>query len=115
MGGVYLTHQYESTGRSNYPDRFLGFISSFASFGRPRILEARLNLPDASEAHLTVAVCLHLRSCVFVKAACGKTARAVWAADGGQRLTARLLRPDNQNDCVDYGEMKNFLGAISRR
>jgi len=24
----------------------------------------------------------------------GKPARAVWAADGGQRLTARLLRPD---------------------
>ena len=31
-----------------------------------------------------------------MKAACGKTARAVWAADGGQRLTARLLRPDNR-------------------
>jgi hypothetical protein len=31
-----------------------------------------------------------------VKAACGKTARAVWAADGGQRRghLARLLRPD---------------------
>jgi hypothetical protein len=41
-----------------------------------------------------VAVCLHLRFCVFVKAACGKPAHAVWAADGGQRLTARLLRPD---------------------
>ena len=34
----------------------------------------------------------HLRA--FVKAACGKTARAVWAADGGQRLRVRLLRPD---------------------
>ena len=33
---------------------------------------------------------------VFVKAACGRTARAVWAADGGQREgnPARLLRPD---------------------
>jgi len=31
-----------------------------------------------------------------VKAGCGKTARPVWAADGGQRLgnRARLLRPD---------------------
>jgi hypothetical protein len=31
-----------------------------------------------------------------VKAGCGKTARPVWAADGGQREgnRARLLRPD---------------------
>ena len=33
-----------------------------------------------------------------MKAACGKTARAVWAADGGQRLRARLLRPDRFDD-----------------
>jgi len=33
-----------------------------------------------------------------VKAGCGKTARPVWAADGGQRLgnRARLLRPDSE-------------------
>jgi len=33
-----------------------------------------------------------------VKAGCGKTARPVWAADGGQRLgnRARLLRPDTK-------------------
>jgi hypothetical protein len=31
---------------------------------------------------LMVAFSLHLRSRVFVKAACGKTALAVWAADG---------------------------------
>src|SRR6516164_3047989 len=61
---------------------------------RPRILEARLNPTDVGKAHLKVVFTLHLRSCVFVKAACGRTARAVWAADGGQRLTARLLRPD---------------------
>ena len=31
-----------------------------------------------------------------MKAVCGKTARTVWAADGGQRGSdvARLLRPD---------------------
>ena len=55
---------------------------------RPRILEAGLNLSDVSKAHLVVAFSLHLRSRVFVKAACGKTARAVWAADGGQRASA---------------------------
>src|SRR5262249_50454561 len=32
----------------------------------------------------------------FVKAACGKTARAVWGADGGQRHETRLLRPDTR-------------------
>jgi hypothetical protein len=51
------------------------------------MLAAGLNLADASEAHLLVAVCFHLRSCVFVKAACGKPAHAVWAADGGQRAS----------------------------
>ena len=44
---------------------------------RPRILEAGLNLTDVRKVHLAVAFCLHLRSRVFVKAACGKTARAV--------------------------------------
>jgi hypothetical protein len=35
-----------------------------------------------------------------VKAACGKPARAVWAADGGQREgnPARLLRPDKNQE-----------------
>src|ERR1035437_7240563 len=50
---------------------------------RPRILEAGLNLTDVRKVHSAVAFSLHLRSCVFVKAACGKTARAVCAADGG--------------------------------
>src|SRR5436853_158869 len=45
---------------------------------RPRILEANLNLTDVRKVHLAVAFSLPLRSCVFVKAACGKTARAVW-------------------------------------
>ena len=43
---------------------------------------------------LAVAFSLHLRSRVFVKAACGKTARAVWAADEAS-AQARLLRADN--------------------
>jgi len=59
-----------------------------------------LFLTDVSKVHLAVAFSLHLRSRVFVKAACGKTARAVWAADGGQRLTARLLRPDYCRGCA---------------
>ena len=41
-----------------------------------------------------------------MKAACGRTARAVWAADGGQRLTARLLRPDCPE--TGFGEMENL-------
>ena len=38
----------------------------------------------------------------LVKAVCGKTARTVWAADGGEPLNGRLLRLDTcdaSNDC----------------
>jgi hypothetical protein len=31
----------------------------------------------------------------LVKAGCGKSARPVWEADGGQRRKVRLLRPDS--------------------
>jgi hypothetical protein len=31
-----------------------------------------------------------------VKAGCGKSARPVWEADGGQRRKVRLLRPDSE-------------------
>ena len=31
----------------------------------------------------------------IVKAGCGKSARPVWEADGGQRRKVRLLRPDS--------------------
>ena len=31
----------------------------------------------------------------LVKAGCGKTARPVWAADGGEPFGRRLLRPDS--------------------
>ena len=38
-----------------------------------------------------------------MKAACGKPARAVWAADGGQRegSRVRLLRPDKNEQAVE--------------
>lgn len=32
----------------------------------------------------------------LVKAGCGKSARPVWEADGGQRRKVRLLRPDSE-------------------
>ncbi len=32
----------------------------------------------------------------LVKAGCGKSARPVWEADGGQRREVRLLRPDSE-------------------
>ena len=32
----------------------------------------------------------------IVKAGCGKSARPVWEADGGQRRKVRLLRPDSE-------------------
>ena len=60
---------------------------------RPRILEAPTQPDGCRQGPLEVVLTLHLRSCVFVKAACGTTARAVWAADGGQRASAPL-RPD---------------------
>jgi hypothetical protein len=55
---------------------------------RPRILEAPTQPDGCRQGPLEVVLTLHLRSCVFVKAACGTTARAVWAADGGQRASA---------------------------
>ncbi|MBK8203494.1 MAG: hypothetical protein IPK68_14595 [Bdellovibrionales bacterium] len=41
---------------------------------------------------------------IFMKAVCGKTARTVCAADGGQRRKARLLRLDKR-----YGKMMKNL------
>jgi hypothetical protein len=35
-----------------------------------------------------------------MKAECGKTARSVWAADGGEPFNGRLLRPDSDEGAV---------------
>jgi hypothetical protein len=54
-----------------------------------------------------------------VKAGCGKTARPVWAADGGQRESnrVRLLRPDSceagdkvEQSATDSGEQGGDQG-----
>jgi hypothetical protein len=53
-----------------------------------------------------------------VKAVCGKTARTVWAADGGQRGSdvAHLLRPDRHASAEGpNGPRKGLMGAASKR
>ena len=47
-----------------------------------------------------------------MKAGCGKTARPVWAADGGQREgdRARLLRPDTR-EAAELGQGTGFGGG----
>ena len=50
-----------------------------------------------------------------MKAACGKPARAVWAADGGQRLTARLLRPDNSVTSASPGGNREKRGQSAAK
>ena len=39
----------------------------------------------------------------IVKAGCGKSARPVWEADGGQHRKVRLLRPDSEETGNDRG------------
>jgi len=39
----------------------------------------------------------------IVKAGCGKSARPVWEADGGQRRKVRFLRPDSDETSNDRG------------
>src|SRR5262249_23317846 len=50
---------------------------------------------------------------VFVKAGCGKTARPVLAADGGQRESnrARLLRPDSWEAGEQSGAIRRGVGG----
>jgi hypothetical protein len=54
------------------------------------------------------------RKCPFMKAGCGKTARPVCAADGGQRKSnrARLLRPDSDEAGVMPVERRERAIAI---
>ena len=55
----------------------------------------------------------HSEDSVFVKAGCGKTARPVWAADGGQRESnrARLLRPDSWEAGEQSGAIRRGVGG----
>ena len=55
----------------------------------------------------------HSEESVFVKAGCGKTARPVCAADGGQRESnrARLLRPDSWEAGEQSGAIRRGVGG----
>ena len=44
-----------------------------------------------------------------MKAVCGKTARTVWAADGGEPLSRRLLRLDSVENSVMEWERRDDM------
>jgi hypothetical protein len=46
-----------------------------------------------------------------MKAECGKTARSVWAADGGKPFNGRLLRPDIEHRKLMVGTWMATLQA----
>jgi hypothetical protein len=53
---------------------------------------------DSSHSFLTTEQML-----TIVKAGCGKSARPVWEADGGEHRKVRLLRPDSKETGNDRG------------
>ena len=50
----------------------------------------------------------------IVKAGCGKSARPVWEADGGQHRKVRLLRPDSEEARNERGAKEpQFQGDVT--
>ena len=83
---------------------------------RPRRLAEWINPTGEKKVHslvLTNTVFKPLREEELMKAVCGKTARTVWAADGGKPLNRRLLRLDSVESLVMRWEQRGGMVLLN--